>query len=191
MNTSNNPFHPSTLAQRPIIAVCGAGTCNEALAEKAEDVGRQIARAGAVLACGGLGGVMEAACRGAHSAGGFTLGLLPGTDCAAANPFVHLAIPTGMGHARNVILVQTADVVLAIGGAYGTLSEIALARKTGRQVIGLDSWDLGDQGEATQQEPHIIKAATPTDAVALALRYLPPSRAGYTQRCAQDGSASI
>lgn len=174
MRITDNPFLPHTLSRRPIVAVCGAGTCNEALAAQAEAVGHQLARAGAILVCGGLGGVMEAACRGARSAGGLTLGLLPGANRAAANPFVQLAIPTGMGHARNVIIVQTADVVIAIDGAYGTLSEIALARKVGRQVIGLGTWELGGD-DSVQQEPHIIAAATPAEAVALALRCLPPA----------------
>lgn len=124
---------------------------------------------GAALVCGGLGGVMEAACRGAAAAGGLTVGLLPGSDRAAANPDVALAIPTGMGHARNVLIVQTADVVIAIGGEYGTLSEIALARKCGRRVIGLTTWDLGNDQNG---QPHVVPAATPAEAVALALAAL-------------------
>lgn len=155
----------------PVIAVCGAGGgCDHQnqMAALAEEVGRRIAEAGALLVCGGLGGVMEAACRGAANAGGSTLGILPGADRSAANPFVRIAVPTGMGHARNVLIVQTADVVIAVGGEYGTLSEIALARKVGRSVVGLHTWDLGSS--PTTGHPHVLPAATPSEAVALALR---------------------
>jgi hypothetical protein len=157
------------MQRQPVIAVCGAGECNAQLASLAEEVGRRIAEAGAVLVCGGLGGVMEAACRGAVQAGGLTLGILPGSDSTAANTAVRVAVPTGMGHARNVIIVQTADVVIAVGGAYGTLSEIALARKCNRHVIGLATWDLGND---QQGHPHILAANNPADAVAQALQLL-------------------
>lgn len=163
-----------TLGQQPVIAVCGAGACGAPIAALAEAVGRHIAQAGATLVCGGLGGVMEAACRGAHHAGGLTIGILPGASRHEANPFVHIAIPTAMGHARNVILVQSADVVIAISGKYGTLSEIALARACGRQVIGVQTWDLGTDTDATPDTPHIIPASTPEEAVTLALRYRSP-----------------
>lgn len=151
----------------PVIAVCGASACDATLAHQAEEVGRQIALAGALLICGGLGGVMEAACRGAAGAGGMTVGILPGSDPASANPAVQLAIPTGMGHARNVIIVQSASVVIAVGGLYGTLSEIALARACGRQVIGLHTWELGTD---TAGHPHIIPTHTPAEAVTRALQ---------------------
>ncbi len=152
--------------QPPIIGICGAGTCDEATAALAEDVGRAIAERGAWLVCGGLGGVMEAACRGAAQHGGFTIGVLPTDDATAANPHVHLAIPTGMGHARNVILVQTAHVIIAISGGYGTLSEIAIARKNGRHVVGLQTWDLGTSSEGHH---HIHSVSTASDAVSRAL----------------------
>ena len=152
--------------RQPIIAVCGAGRCDAALAAQAEAVGRGIALAGAILVCGGLGGVMAAACRGARLAGGITVGILPGADSRAANPDVLIPIASGMGHARNVIIVQTADVVIAVGGEYGTLSEIALARKVGRTVIGLGTWALG-QDAASQ--PHVLAVQTPEEAVAAAL----------------------
>lgn len=155
--------------RQPIIAVCGAGVCDEALAIQAEAVGRGIALAGAQLICGGLGGVMAAACRGARAAGGITIGILPGADTRAANADVLVPVATGMGEARNVIIVRTADVVIAVGGEYGTLSEIALARKAGRAVVGLNSWDLGAD-EAGQ--PHMILAETPEAAVAAALAQL-------------------
>ena len=108
----------------------------------AEEVGRLLAEAGAVVVTGGLGGVMEAASKGAHEAGGTTLGILPGTDRDEANPWVGVAVPTGIGEARNALVVRAADGVIAVGGAWGTLSEIAFARKTGKPVAGLGSWDL-------------------------------------------------
>ncbi len=106
----------------------------------AEAVGAQVAGAGAILVCGGLGGVMEAACRGARTAGGHTVGLLPGEDRHAANPWVSLALPTGLGEARNVLLVRAADALVAIGGGWGTLSEIALALRLDKRVVGLGTW---------------------------------------------------
>jgi uncharacterized protein (TIGR00725 family) len=127
----------------------------------AEEVGRLVAEAGGIVVCGGLGGVMEAACRGASSADGITVGLLPGVERQSANPFVSIAIPTGMGELRNGLVVRSADVVIAIGGEWGTLSEIALAVKTGTPVIGIDTWDLG--------RPGIEVAAGPAEAVQRAL----------------------
>ena len=95
-----------------------------------------------MLVCGGLGGVMEAACRGAKEAGATTVGILPGTDRAAANPFVDVAVPTGLGEARNALVVRAADALVAVGGGHGTLSEIALALKAGKRVVGLGTWDI-------------------------------------------------
>jgi uncharacterized protein (TIGR00725 family) len=108
----------------------------------AETVGRLVARSGAALVCGGLGGVMEAACRGARAEGGTTIGILPGLDRSAANPYVEVAIATGLGEARNALVVRAADCLIAVGGAYGTLSEIALALKTGKRVVGLKTWEI-------------------------------------------------
>jgi uncharacterized protein (TIGR00725 family) len=108
----------------------------------AERVGRELGSRGAVLVCGGLGGVMEAACRGAKEAGATTVGILPGTDRAAANEFVDVAIPTGLGEARNALVVRAADALVAVGGGYGTLSEIALALKAGKRVVGIGTWDV-------------------------------------------------
>jgi uncharacterized protein (TIGR00725 family) len=108
----------------------------------AESVGRELASRGAVLVCGGLGGVMEAACTGAKEGGGTTIGILPGTDRAAANAFVDFAIPTGLGEARNALVVRAADALIAIGGGYGTLSEIAFALKAGKPVVGLGTWEI-------------------------------------------------
>jgi uncharacterized protein (TIGR00725 family) len=128
----------------PYVAVCGPGDATADEQACAEAVGAGLARAGAVVVCGGLGGVMEAACRGAAGAGGVTIGVLPGLDRAAANEFATVAIPTGMGELRNGLIVRAADAVIAVGGAYGTLSEVALALKTGTPVFAVGSWDLPD-----------------------------------------------
>jgi uncharacterized protein (TIGR00725 family) len=124
----------------------------------AERVGEGLARRGAVVVCGGLGGVMEAACRGAKGAGGTTVGILPGLDRASANPFVDVAVPTGLGEARNALVVRAADVLIAVGGAYGTLSEIALALKTGKRVVGLGSWEI-DGVEAVEDAQRAVVTA--------------------------------
>jgi uncharacterized protein (TIGR00725 family) len=116
-------------------------------------VGRLLAEAGAVVVTGGLGGVMEAASKGAREAGGTVVALLPGLDRADANPFVDVAIPTGMGEMRNALIVRAADAVVAVGGEWGTLSEIAFARKTGKPVVGVGSWQLeGLETAATAEE---------------------------------------
>ena len=148
------------------VAVIGGATASAVECTAAEEVGRRIAEAGAVLVCGGLGGVMEAACRGARAAGGTTIGILPGTDRLEANDFVEVAIPTGIGEARNAIVVGTADAVVAVGGEFGTLSEIALALKAGRAVIGLDTWELARRGIPVDG---VRPATGPEEAVALAL----------------------
>jgi uncharacterized protein (TIGR00725 family) len=124
------------------VGVIGSGVPDPELDGIAESIGRAIAEAGAVVVCGGLGGVMEAACRGASSAGGVTVGLLPGTEKRAANPWVSTVIPTGLGELRNGLVVRASDVLIAIGGEYGTLSEIALALKAGRPVVGVGTWTL-------------------------------------------------
>jgi len=139
-------------ARAPYIAVVGAGEADERLETDAEVVGRELARAGAVVVCGGLGGVMAAACRGAQEAGGTTVGLLPGDDRAAANPWVSVAIATGMGELRNGLIVRTADAVVAVGGGFGTLSEIALALRIGRPVVGVGTWDIGS-GVISMDDP--------------------------------------
>jgi hypothetical protein len=113
--------------------------------------------------CGGLGGVMEAACRGAKEAGGLTVGILPGTDRAAANAFVEVAIPSGLGEARNVLVVRAADALIAVGGGHGTLSEIALALKAGKRVVGLDSWDI--EGVVAAPDPAAAVAAVLGDSL--------------------------
>jgi uncharacterized protein (TIGR00725 family) len=124
------------------VAVVGSGEASPEELSMAEEVGRLVAQRGGVLVCGGLGGVMNAASRGARAQGGTTIGILPGLDRSAANPHVDVAIPTGLGEARNALVVRTADVLIAVGGAYGTLSEIALALGAGKRVIGLDTWEI-------------------------------------------------
>jgi uncharacterized protein (TIGR00725 family) len=148
--------------RKKIIAVIGAGSAGGELLAIAEEVGRLIARNGAILMCGGLGGVMEAAARGTRSEGGTTVGLLPGLEKKDANPYIEVPIATGLGEGRNLIIVRSADVLIAIGGEYGTLSEIAFALKTGKTVIGIHTWDIKG----------IIKAESAEDAVGKALASL-------------------
>jgi uncharacterized protein (TIGR00725 family) len=126
----------------------------------AEEVGRLLARRGAVVVCGGLGGVMEAACRGARSEGGVAVGILPGLDRGAANPHVSVAVATGLGEARNALVVRAADALIAVGGAYGTLSEIALALKAGKPVIGLGTWEIDGVERADEPEAAVDLALT-------------------------------
>lgn len=123
--------------RRPIVGIIGAGACEPSVEELAAEVGREVARQDAVLICGGLGGVMSAAARGAKEVGGATVGILPGSSTRDANVYIDFPIATNMGQARNAIIVQTADVLIAVNGSYGTLSEIALALKIGRTVIAL------------------------------------------------------
>lgn len=149
-----------------IIAVIGSGDCTAEEAAAAEVVGRLLAEAGAVLVCGGRGGVMAAACRGAKSAGGLTIGILPGADAGEANPWVDVPIVTGLGDARNALVVRSADAVIAVSGGYGTLSEIAFALKWGRRVVGLGTWELARDG---RPDGGILRAETPEEAVKLAL----------------------
>jgi uncharacterized protein (TIGR00725 family) len=148
------------------IGVLGPHRADAKILADAAEIGKKIAEAGAILLCGGLGGVMEAAARGAKSAGGATLGILPGISANEANDFIDFPIVTGMSEARNVILVRSCDAVIAVGGAYGTLSEIAFALRLGVPVVGLRTWNLRD---ADGKIPPILVAETPEDAVKLAL----------------------
>ena len=128
----------------PYVAVVGPGDASPEELQAAEDVGGALAELGAVVVTGGLGGVMEAACRGARSRRGRTLGILPGEDRDAANGWVEIAIATGLGELRNALVVRAADALVAVGGGHGTLSEVALALKLGRPVVGLDTWEVHD-----------------------------------------------
>ena len=130
------------MSDKVYVGVVGAGEFEERSAAVAEEVGRELARRGCVLVCGGLGGVMEAACRGAKAEGGTTVGILPTDRRAHANAHVDVAIPTGMGEMRNALLVRSVDVVIAVGGEFGTLSEVAFALKTGKPVVGVGTWSL-------------------------------------------------
>ena len=152
-----------------LVAVIGASQCTPREAGVAEEVGGELARRGAVLVCGGLGGVMEAACRGASKAGGRTIGILPGNSPEDANPFVQFPIVTGMGYARNVIVVKSARAAIAIGGGYGTLSEIAHALQNHIPVVGLGTWELARNG---REDNSIVPAATPQEAVEKALELI-------------------
>jgi len=152
--------------KRLTIAVIGGGQCSIEEALLAEAVGRELARRGATLLCGGLGGVMEAACRGAAIESGITVGILPGSDPASANPYVHIPIATGIGEARNVAVVKSAQAVIAIDGDYGTLTEIAFALKSGIPVIGLNTWSMSRKG---QEDKSIIPAEDAVDAVEKAI----------------------
>ncbi|RJQ44493.1 MAG: TIGR00725 family protein [Nitrospiraceae bacterium] len=141
-----------------IISVIGAGSCDEGVYAIAEKVGDLIARKGAILITGGLGGVMEAASKGAKQAGGTTVGILPGSRKDEANPFIDIPITTGLSHARNVIVVRSADAVIAVSGEYGTLSEIGIALKLGKPVVGLRTWDIEGVVKATSPEEAVEKA---------------------------------
>lgn len=161
-----------TLIRPPYVAVIGdadpAGPDAHRILEWAEEVGQQLARGGAVVVTGGLGGVMRAASRGALMAGGETIGILPGADASEANEFVRMPIATGLGVARNLVVVTAADAVIAIGGRHGTLSEIGLALRMGRHVVGLSSWRL--ESDHRMGGPRIHRASGPRDAVTIAMR---------------------
>jgi uncharacterized protein (TIGR00725 family) len=153
---------------KPYVAVIGPDPCDERVGAWCEEIGRLLARAGAVLVCGGRGGSMERAARGAFEAGGLTLGILPGTTRAEANPYLTLCVPTGMGEMRNALNVRSANAVIAVAGEYGTLSEIAFALKTGIPVVGLDTWMLAKDGRDVPDP--IARASSPAEAVGIALR---------------------
>jgi uncharacterized protein (TIGR00725 family) len=151
----------------PHIAVIGGSEAAAPGVAAAEEVGAALAAAGAIVVCGGLGGVMAAACRGAKSAGGLTVGLLPGRDPAAANPWVDVVIATGLGEARNSLVVSSAAVVIAVGGGYGTLAEIALALRAGTPVLGIDTWSLIRPDR--DADTGIVPMAGPSAAAAVAV----------------------
>lgn len=157
------------MQRKPIIGVIGASEPTEAGYAAAREVGRRLAEAGAVLVCGGLGGVMEAAARGCAEAGGLVLGILPGPEATAANPWVGIAVPTNMGYARNVIIAHTAQALIAVEGEYGTLSEIAIGLKLGRPVIALGT---------RHPVAGMVAAASPDEAMCLAFSMLSAPAAG-------------
>ena len=149
--------------RKPVIAVVGAGKCSKKLRDLAVEIGGQIARAGAVLVCGGLGGVMEAAAQGAKESGGTTIGILPTDDKKDANEFIDHVIPTGFGEARNIIVVRSADAVIALPGKYGTLTEMAFALLAEKPVISVSAWNLGDE---------VHQVDNPSEAVRMALELI-------------------
>jgi uncharacterized protein (TIGR00725 family) len=144
------------------IGVIGASRCSTEIAELAEEVGREIGKRGVVLICGGLGGVMEFASKGAKEAGGLTIGILPGTSKEDANGYIDIPIVTGMGHGRNVVIAHSSDCMIAISGEHGTLSEIAIGLKLKKSVIGLRTWEI--EG--------VIQAKTAAEAVEKAIKTL-------------------
>ena len=154
--------------QKRFIAVIGGSDCTPEETRLAEEVGRGLARNGAVLICGGLGGVMEAACKGASAEGGLTIGILPGGSRQAANPYVNIPVVTNLGEARNIIVVKSADAIIAIGGAYGTLSELGHALRNGTPVVGLNTWSLSRN---ERPDNSIVLARNPADAVKKALEH--------------------
>lgn len=157
----------------PVVSVIGSATCSKELAQLAEQVGSLLAREGVILVCGGRGGVMEAACRGARDQGGFTVGILPGRSPEEANPHLSLALPTGLGEARNTLVATAGQATIAVGGGFGTLSEIAFALKRGLRVILLSSpnWQ-----NALADARGVYVASSAQDAVRAALNLTPPHK---------------
>ncbi len=158
------------LRGKPRIGVMGPGSCSPDIYELAREVGRMVARRGAILICGGHGGVMEACARGAKEEGGITVGILPGDSSAAANPYIDIPIVTDLGNARNVINVLTSQSIIAIDGSYGTLSEIALALKCGTPVVGFRTWDA-----VSFEEAHLPIVTTRTIEEAVTAAFLAAS----------------
>lgn len=147
---------------KKIISVIGGHKCNEEVERLAHIIGIKIAKVGAILVCGGLSGVMEAVCRGCKEAGGSTVGILPGESKSSANAYVDIIIPSGLGYARNTLVVGAADVIVALPGEYGTLSEIAFALNAKKPVIGIGSWDI----------PGMIQAKSAEEAIEMAKKLL-------------------
>lgn len=158
---------------RKQISVIGSGTCHprSELWQAAEEVGRLLAKAGVTLVCGGREGVMEAASRGAAEAGGEVIGIVPGSSVEEANPYCTHVVATGIGHARNLAVVGSGEAVIAIGGEWGTLSEIGHARALGRTVVALRSWELSGR-DRMEGAPGVVPAETPAEAVTAALEVL-------------------
>jgi len=148
------------MVKQTIISVIGAGDASEKDCKLAEAVGEEIARQGYTLLCGGMGGVMEASCRGAKTQGGTTIGILPGSSKAEGNPYIDYPIVTAMGQGRNIIVASSCDAIIAIGGGFGTLSEIAFALRLKIPIIGIKTWDVSSD---------IKKAETPEEAVYMAI----------------------
>ena len=159
------------------VAVSGGGEADDDDCRLAEEVGLELARRGAVVVTGGLGGAMAAACRGAKGGGGTTIGILPSDDRADANRWVDVAVPTGLGEGRNALVVRAADAVVAVAGEFGTLSEIALALKLGKPVIGLGTWELARDGHPVEA---VVTVTTPAQAAETAVAMATARRAPPT-----------
>jgi uncharacterized protein (TIGR00725 family) len=157
-----------------IVGVIGSTKAEPDLLRLAEEVGAEIAKRGAAVVCGGLSGVMEAVCKGARREGGLTIGMLPSDEKSDANSYVQIPIVTGMGMGRNVMLVKTADVLIAVGGEFGTLSEIAHALNIGKKVIGLRTWNL--EKARDRAIPNLIVAGDPKEAVEIAMSAISAQR---------------
>jgi uncharacterized protein (TIGR00725 family) len=149
--------------KKKFVGVIGAGTCSKKICNTAEEVGKYIAKSGATLVCGGLGGVMEGAAKGARENGGVTIGIIPGDSREEANPYIDFPIVTGFGEARNLVVIRSSDVVIALPGKYGSLSELAFCLKLEKPVISLGTWDVSER---------IIKAKDAKEAVKLALEQI-------------------
>jgi uncharacterized protein (TIGR00725 family) len=155
------------MAKHKVVSVIGPGECSDWEAQAAESVGRLLAANDITILCGGRGGVMEAVCRGAHEVGGMTVGILPGSTIQEGNPYLSIAIPTGLGEGRNIVVARAGAAVIAIGGRFGTLSEIAFALKAGIPVVGLRTWNPQDsEGRGTT----IRISDSPEEAVSFVLR---------------------
>lgn len=154
-----------------VVSIIGGADCTGHEYEIAEEIGSLLGEAGVVVVCGGRGGVMEAVCRGAQKRGGLTIGILPSHDPNSGNPYIDVALPTGLGHNRNALVAQAGDAVIAIGGGYGTLSEIGIALKSGRDVIGINTWKVLDKFGKTIK---IIQATSAKEAVKIALDRITP-----------------
>jgi uncharacterized protein (TIGR00725 family) len=161
----------SSRPRPPYVAVCGGSAFEQEASDHAREVGAALAREGAIVMCGGGGGVMEGVCEGARSEGGMTIGFLPGDDRGHANEFVDIALPTGLGEMRNMLLVRASDVVIAISGEFGTLSEVAYALRLGIPVVGLNTWELHKAGKVSDA---IVNVDSPEEAVRTALKLATP-----------------
>jgi len=145
--------------RKPVIAIIGAGKCSRKLYDMAADIGRYVAENGGVVLCGGLGGTMEGAARGAKEAGGTTIGIIPSENKADANQFIDYVIPTGFGQARNVLVVRAADAIVALPGKFGTLSEMAFALVSGKPIVSVQAWKLGEEIQQVEDPLEAAKIA--------------------------------
>lgn len=163
---------------RPRVAVIGAGSPDNELYGLARELGRGLARLGVEVVCGGLGGVMEGVCRGARKEGGTTIGILPGHEREAANPWIQLSIATGLGHARNQMVALNGDVVVAVGGAYGTLTELGFAKIYGKPVIAISSWEVEGITTARDVDEALAQVTLTFDELGVQLPFKPPEPEG-------------